>query len=194
MSQSSVYKKWHKPNMSESAKTHQGYFQLTLNPEKYVSSDPNEPIIYRSEWERKFCEYCCKSPSILQWSAEPISIPYYNRVANLEECKKYGLDPNNPANWKIANYHVDFWVKIKLPSGNTEKWLIEIKPKKECQPPKPCKSVKLKDQKRYNQEAKTWLINQAKWAAAKAFCEKQGWKFYVFHEDILSKLGVLQTY
>ena len=192
MGQADAYKKWHKPNMSESAKTHQGYYKLALNPEKYIGNQTL--IVYRSEWERKFCDYCCKSPSILEWSAEPISIPYYNRVANLEECKKYGLDPNNPVNWKISNYHVDFWIKIKLPNGNIEKWLIEIKPKKECQPPKPCTSNKLKDKKRFNQEAKTWLINEAKWAAAKAFCEKQGWKFYIFHEDILSKLGILQTY
>ena len=41
MSQSSAYKKWHKPNMSESSRTHQGYFKVTLNPKFLAASSPS---------------------------------------------------------------------------------------------------------------------------------------------------------
>jgi hypothetical protein len=56
--------------------------------------------------------------------------------------------------------------------------LIEIKPLKETLPPK--KQGKKKSRQIY--EAVTYSVNQAKWAAARALCEKKGWKFKVMTE------------
>ena len=82
------YKRWHKPNTSGTkaqggtSKTAQGYYKVQ-HPEKYIG-DPNL-VIYRSSWEASFCRWCDFSPSILRWSSEPIKVPYYDRVANLDK-------------------------------------------------------------------------------------------------------------
>ena len=183
------YKKWHKPVSEEKSKTKQGYYKPT-NVEKYIG-DPNL-IIYRSSWEYSFCKWCDFTPSILKWSSEPVKIKYYDRISNLNEIKKAGLDPNNPVNWKIRNYNLDFWVKIKKADDLIEQWFIEIKPKNKLFKPKvPKPDAKLKDKKRFNYQAREYLINEAKFAAAKKWCMERGAKFYVFTEDELKRLGIL---
>ena len=94
----SSYKSWHKPNTGPNAKTKQGYYSV-INIDKYIG-DPNL-VIYRSSWEFAFCKYCDNAPSVLRWSSEPISIPYYDRTSKLEECAKLGLNPNDPSNWEV---------------------------------------------------------------------------------------------
>ena len=37
-----------------------------------------------------------------------------------EECKRQGLDPNNPRNWIVKNYNTDFWIEI---DKGDELWL-----------------------------------------------------------------------
>jgi hypothetical protein len=136
-----------------------------------------------------FCKWCDASPSVKRWSSEPIKIPYFDRVSNLDECKKYGLDPNNPKNWKVRNYFTDFWVEIDKGGEVTEKWFVEIKPKnKLIKPIPPAPSAKLKDIKRFNMQAKEYLINEAKFAALNEWAKKHDMKFYVFTEDTLSKV------
>lgn len=192
----SAYKKWHKPNTGENAKTKQGYYKIT-NPEKYVG-DPNL-IIYRSSWEFSFCKYCDFSQSVVRWSAEPIQIPYYARTNKLDEKIKLGLDPNNPANWDIKNYNIDFWVEQQLPnSTDIQKMFIEIKPAYKLRKPIPPKEgALLKDVRRYNNAAKEFLDNEAKFAACKAWAEKNNSKFYVFTEDtlktILGRFGYMKN-
>ena len=61
------------------------------------------------------------------------------------------------------------------------KYLIEIKPKKQCQPPK----LNPKHKRRYLKEVKTWGINEAKWKAAESYCEIKGWKWQIITEDTL---------
>jgi hypothetical protein len=187
MANNSAYKSWHKPNMNEAtAKTKQGYYKIT-NKEKYVG-DPNL-CIYRSSWEFAFCKYCDYSPSIKRWSAEPISIPYYDRTAKLEENAKLGLDNNNPSNWKVSNYHVDFWIEQDRGEDKTEKIFIEIKPAyKLKRPVPPREGAPLKEEKRYVHAAKEYLQNESKWAACKSWAEKNDAKFYVFTEDTLKNI------
>lgn len=181
----SGYKNWHKPNTNPNAKTKQGYYKVD-NKKKYVG-DPNL-IIYRSSWEFSFCKWCDSSPSVLRWSSEPIKIPYYDRVSKLEECKKYGLDPNNPRNWIKRNYNTDFWVEIDKQT-HIEKWFVEIKPKHKLVKPKPPnKNAPLKEIKRFNQAAKEFLINEAKYAAMNEWARRHDTKFYVMTEDTLSKI------
>jgi hypothetical protein len=193
----SGYKKWHKPVKNiynedgnlKRGQTHQGYYQLK-NRSKYIG-DPRL-IIYRSSWEFSFCKWCDHSPSILKWSSEPTKVPYYDKITKLEECKKYGLNPNNPQNWLRKNYNLDFWVTIKKPDETIEKWFIEVKPKsKLLRPSPPSKNAPLREQKRFNRMAKEFLINEEKFKAAKEFAERNGAKFYIFTEDQLTKFGII---
>jgi len=57
--------------------------------------------------------------------------------------------------------------------------LIEIKPKKQTQKPTNKKT------KSYITESKTWVVNQAKWAAAEEFCKDNRWEFKIMTEDDL---------
>jgi hypothetical protein len=183
MSGNSSYKQWHKPQLN--AKTKQGHYQVQ-NKEKYVG-DPNL-VVYRSSWEMAFAKWCDYSPSVRRWSSEPLKIPYYDRVSNLDECKKLGLDPNNPRNWKKRNYYTDFWVEIDR-GDILEKWFVEIKPANKLKKPiPPSPNAPLKDIKRFNVQAKTYLIDEAKFASLKNWAEKNNMKFYVFTEHTLSKV------
>ncbi|NMC60115.1 MAG: hypothetical protein GYA51_12165 [Candidatus Methanofastidiosa archaeon] len=190
------YKRWHKPNMTGTvseggtSRTKQGYYRNLKNPEKYIG-DPNL-IIYRSSWEFSFIKWCDASPSIIKWSSEPIKVPYYDRVSKLEECRKLGLDPNNPRNWTIKNYNTDFWVLIDKGGERPEKWFIEIKPKDKLTKPKQVSAhAPLKEIRRYNNLMKEYLINEAKFAALKDWAEKNQSKFYVFTEDTLIHYGII---
>jgi hypothetical protein len=193
------YKKWHKPKSHhilynedgslKKGKTHEGFYTIK-NKEKYIGD--TSLVIYRSAWEFAFCKWCDYSPSILKWSSEPIKIPYYDRVSKLNECKKYGLDPNNPANWTVKYYNTDFWIEIAKGDGDIEKWYVEIKPKDKLKRPEPVpENSKLSVQKKYNKQAKEFLINEAKFAAMGEFAKRNNAKFYVFTEDQLMKLGII---
>lgn len=179
-----------KNNFTESGnlkkgETHQGYYKVQ-NSEKYIG-DINL-IIFRSNWERSFMKWCDFSPSIIRWSAEPISIPYYDRVSKLEECKKYGLNPNDPKNWIIKNYHVDFYLEIKK-NDEIEKWFVEIKPENKLKKPiPPSENASLKEQRTFNNAAKEFLLNEAKWKSMEAYAQKNNCKFYIFTEKILERL------
>ena len=189
------YKKWHKPLSEEKSRTKQGYYKIQ-NPKKYMG-DPNL-IIYRSSWEFSFCKWCDFTPSVQKWSSEPLKIKYYDRISKLDELKKAGLDPNNPVNWKIRNYNLDFWVKVQKADDLIEEWFIEVKPKNKLFRPKPPKAeAKLKEVRRFNFQAKEFLINEAKFMAAKKWVSEREMqtgitsKFYIFTEDELKRLGIL---
>lgn len=183
------YKRWHKPNTSEKASTKQGYYRVK-NRDKYVG-DPNL-VVYRSSWEFAFCKWADASPSILRWSSEPIKIPYYDRVSKLDECKKLGLDPNNPKNWVVKNYNTDFWIEIDKGGPRPEKWFIEVKPSGKLRKPvPPPPNSQLKVVKKFNRDAKEYLINEAKFAALNEWASKHGAKFYIFTEEIMKRLGIL---
>lgn len=183
------YKKWHKPNTSENAKTKQGYY-FVKNTEKYVG-DPRL-VIYRSSWEYSFCKWCDYSPSIVRWASEPVKVPFYDKVTKANECRKLGLNPNNPRNWIIKNYNIDFLVEVKKDENTIEKWYIEIKPKKKLFKPKPVKkTAPLKEQRKFNNAAKEYMLNEEKFAAMKAYANRQNAKFYVFTEDQLRHYGII---
>jgi len=184
--QADAYKKWHAPSRNPNSVVKQGYY-IIQNKEKYIGN--SDLVVYRSSWEHSFCRWCDFSASIVRWSSEPIKVPYYDRVSKLEECKKYGLDPNDPKNWVIRNYHTDFYIELKKDENLIEKWFVEIKPSaklKKPVPPNP--EALLKEHKRFNLNAKEYLINEAKFAAMKAYAEKNGCKFYVFTEQTLQQL------
>lgn len=193
------YKKWHRPKTQrelynsdgklKKGKTHEGFYKVRYK-EKYIG-DPSL-VVYRSSWEFSFCKWCDYSPSIIRWSSEPVKVPYYDRVSKLKECKKLGIDPNNPRNWIVKNYNTDFWIEIKSQDDSIKKWFIEIKPKNKLVKPRPAPmDAPLKMQKKFNREAKEYMINEAKFAAMKEFAKRNGADFKVFTEDTLRHYGII---
>ena len=83
---------------------------------------------------------------------------------------------------KIHRYFIDLFVEM----DNGDCILVEIKPKKETNPPKkPSRKTK-----RYINEVVTFVKNQSKWEAANQFAAHKGWKFQIWTEDTLSNLGI----
>ena len=128
------------------------------NIEKYKGNPSN--IIYRTGWELDFMKYLDRQPEVLQWNSEEIIIPY-----------------KSPIDGKWHRYYPDFWVKTS--KGES---IIEIKPKKQTKPPK----ENPKHRRRYLREVKTFVVNEAKWKAAKEFCENKGFQWQIMTEDTLS--------
>tara|TARA_R100001082_G_scaffold110409_1_gene90288 strand:- start:1532 stop:1966 length:435 start_codon:yes stop_codon:yes gene_type:complete len=133
------------------------------HPEKYIGNPTN--IIYRSLLERRFMLYCDTSKNILEWGSEEVIVPYKSPVDN-----------------KMHRYYVDFIVRLKNKEGLIETLLIEVKPKKQCSPPKKPK----KKNRSYITEVKTWGVNSAKWKAATEYAENKGWKFKIMTEETLA--------
>ena len=132
------------------------------NPRKYTGNPHN--VIYRSLWERKFMVYCDNSVNIIEWGSEEIIIPYLS-----------------PWDGRIHRYFPDFYIKVRQADGSVRKMIIEVKPKKQCSPPKEPK----RKTKRYLGEVKTWSINEAKWKYATEWCNKNGMEFKILTEDHL---------
>lgn len=135
---------------------------IPRNVSKYRGDYRN--IIYRSSWELKFMKYCDLNKNILEWGSEEIVIPY-----------------RSPLDGKIHRYFVDFYIKVKNVDGDIQKYLIEVKPKKQTKAPK----VQKKMTKKYVYEVTEYAKNQAKWDAAKEFCEDRNYKFMLITEDEL---------
>ena len=132
------------------------------NPSKYIG-DPTK-VIYRSLWERRFMTYCDKEDNILSWGSEEVVVPYISPVDN-----------------KPHRYYVDFIVEVRQKDGTKKVKLIEVKPKKQCSPPK----KQTRKTKRYITEVKTWGVNSAKWKAATEYAEHRGWEFQILTEKEL---------
>lgn len=137
---------------------HQGKY-TPINPKKYLGDPTN--IVYRSSWERTFFRKCDLSNKIIAWSSEEIIIPYTDMTTG-----------------GIRRYFPDVFIAIKNSEGEVVKLLLEIKPEKEKHVPK--KQGKKKGRQLY--ETKTYIKNQCKWNAAKAYCDKRGWLFKVITE------------
>jgi len=123
------------------------------NPDKYKGS---YPIQLRSGWEIKFATWLDKNESVLKWNSETIVITY---------------DFLNPKTGQLRKhrYFTDFWMLVKEKDGAEKEYIIEIKPYDQTQPPKKPK----RETKRYKESVITYLKNQAKWSAARKFCENQ---------------------
>jgi len=134
-----------------------------MHPEKYAG-DP-ENIIYRSLLERRFMVYCDQNSSILKWCSEEIVIKYLSPIDN-----------------KIHRYFPDFLIEVKDKQDNKKVILIEVKPHKECSPPKVPKTIQTR---RFINECTTYAVNQAKWNAAKELCKINGWEWQVLTEKEL---------
>lgn len=193
MANINTYKRFHKPVNEEKTKFKQGYY-VPENKSKVIGGD----IIYRSSWEYKLARWCDMNPNVFKWGCEVAAIQYRDPAGvNFEECRKYGLNPNDPSQWPIKNYYIDFYIEFgdKDYDGNTEnikKVLVEVKPYAQTKMPTPvADTAKLADKKRFNREAKIYLTNREKWKAATEYAKRHGFEFVVWTEHTLKKVGVL---
>jgi hypothetical protein len=143
-------------------KFYQGKFR-PRNIAKYEGDYTN--ITYRSMWERQVFLWCDRNDTVASWSSEEIVIPYRCATDN-----------------KYHRYFTD--LKIRLKSGET--YIIEIKPESQTKEPKRRSRVTSK----YIKEVMTYAKNQSKWEAANKLCEERGWKFQVWTEKTIKKLGI----
>jgi hypothetical protein len=141
--------------------TYQGYFK-PKNPQKYRGDPTN--IIYRSGWELKLMLFLDSHKDILNWGSEELIIPY-----------------RSPVDGRVHRYFPDFVVTKINNKGIKETVVIEVKPAAQTKPPQ----KKSKVTKQYINEVMTWGVNEAKWKAAKSFCEDRGWSFQIFTEKEL---------
>jgi hypothetical protein len=135
------------------AKWAQGSF-TPKNPHKYVGK--NTPR-YRSGWELVFMQFCDTNENVIQWASEAIKIPY-----------------KHPLTGKPTIYVPDFFVLYENRRRQQIAEIVEIKPKKQSLIESRTASAK---------DRAIVAINHAKWAAAKAYCQKLGVAFRVITED-----------
>tara|TARA_A100000164_G_C21943203_1_gene791926 strand:+ start:1144 stop:1581 length:438 start_codon:yes stop_codon:yes gene_type:complete len=121
-------------------------------------------IIYRSSWEKIFMRYCDKNDNIIEWGSEEVIIPYRSPLDN-----------------RLHRYFPDFYIKVKDLSGAPKKYIIEIKPKRQCTEPK----IQKTKSRKYVREVMEYAKNQAKWDAAKDWCADRRMEFKVLTEDNL---------
>jgi hypothetical protein len=99
---------------------------------------------------------------VTDWASEELAIPYRSPIDNA-----------------IHRYFPDFVVRMK--DGRV--MILEVKPKAQVKVPKKPKNKNKKAQRRYIGESMEYGKNQAKWAAATAFCAARGWSFKILTED-----------
>ena len=133
-------------------KFHQGVYQVK-NDQKYVGSRAPR---FRSSWELTFMRMCDSHPSVIQWSSEPVRIPY-----------------KHPFTGKQSMYVPDFLMVYVHKKGRKIAELIEIKPKKQTT----MESIKSQ------QDKANYLINRSKWLAAGQWAKRKGIRFRVLNED-----------
>jgi hypothetical protein len=107
--------------------------------------------------------FCDNNPNVIKWGSENVIVPYIS-----------------PIDGRAHRYFVDNFVSIKE-GNNVKHYLIEIKPSKQTQAPKT--NYKNKAHLIYEQSA--WMVNQAKWIAAKEFCRRKGLDFLILTEKHL---------
>ena len=133
------------------------------NPDKYAGDA--KKVIYRSLWERNTFRWCENNPKVKLWNSEEVVVPYVSTVDK-----------------KLHRYYVDLLIQME----DKKTYLVEIKPKKETQPPK----KRSRKTKKYINEQLTYIKNNDKWEAANKFAEHNGWKFQVWTEETLKNLGI----
>jgi hypothetical protein len=147
------------------SKYRQGYYKLS-DPEKYIG-DPTK-IIYRSSWEYRFCVYCDTNEKVEKWSSEPLGIKYMS-----------------PIDGKEHTYYIDFYMRV-VEEESVNDYLVEVKPSASLiKPILEGKKITTNKIKNYNHALQTWIVNRAKFAAAKHFAEGRGYKFIIVTEEFL---------
>lgn len=130
------------------------------NPEKYIG---NRTPTYRSSWEWAFMNFCDNNPSIQRWASEAVKIPY-----------------RNPVTGRQTVYVPDFFIQYVDKKGKLLNEIIEIKPQNQ---------QLMEKVGRNSARATAFVQNQAKWAAATAWCKNAGLTFRVLNETDIFHQG-----
>ena len=149
--------------MSKKNEYLQGVYEVQ-NKEKYCC---HKKPVYRSSYEKRLFYYLDHNETVLEWCSECVVIPYF-----------YSVDQ------KVHKYYVDAYAKIETNTG-IKKFLIEVKPLKQTQPPLKPKNRSKKRTDRYLYEQQTYVRNIDKWKAASDFCKKKGFEFKIVTEKDL---------
>jgi hypothetical protein len=136
---------------------------IPVNKKKYMGK--KNPI-YRSSWEKRVFYWCDHNENVIKWLSETMSIEYF-----------YEIDK------KIHRYFPDVYAEIKTKDGKIEKFLFEVKPKKELSPPKKPKRMTEKSKKNYIYQFSSFIKNQCKWKAASQWCKNKNIQFKILTED-----------
>ena len=91
--------------------TYKGKYKVK-NIAKYKSN--HKEVVYRSSWERAVFRFLDGNDGVSEWSSEEYVIPY--------RCS---------TDKRVHRYFVDIYFK----DSQGQKWLVEIKPKKQTVPP-----------------------------------------------------------
>ena len=118
-------------------------------PEKYKGT---LPIVIRSSLEARTFRKLDTSDSIITWGSESVVIPYVSPLDGMKH-----------------RYFPDIIALVKVDEETTKTLLIEIKPAGQCVQPKRGR----KRERTYRNELKVYLVNSAKWEAAKKWCDSQ---------------------
>jgi hypothetical protein len=137
----------------------QGKFVLK-NPKKYIGG---RTPTYRSSWEFHFMRMCDTNESITQWASEAVRIPY-----------------RNPLSGKHTIYVPDFFLVYVDRTGKQHVELIEVKPANQAF------GEKLGSSKVNKLH---YVVNQAKWQAARAYCKQKGMLFRIVTENDIFHTG-----
>ena len=141
------------------AKFAQGKFRCK-NPEKYLGK--SSPL-YRSSWEFTMMKFCDEHNSIINWTSESIRIPYVNLLTG-----------------KRTTYVPDFLIAYVDRNGKNRTELIEVKPSSQAM---------RENIGRSQHNRAHYILNQAKWAAATAWCKQQGITFRIITEKDIFHYG-----
>lgn len=138
--------------------------RYTVKNKKKYEGDHSK-VIFRSLWERQVFRWIDENKDIKSWSSEEVVIPY--RCATDNRVHRYFMD-------------------VKMTTADNQVHLIEIKPKNQTKKPDKTR----RKTKKFLKEAITYIKNESKWKAADEYAKDRGWKFHIWTEDTLKKLGI----
>ena len=124
-------------------------------------------------------------------SPEPYRIwEYYNQKCNLAQAYDIAINDKGIRDLPRPNLRLSkeelllarkMIAEVKEKTGKLTKYIIEIKPKKQTNPP----NEKNKKTAAYRNAALTYAKNYAKWSAAREYCEDRQMNFLILTEDHL---------
>lgn len=141
----------------------QGIF-TPINKNKCIS----DVCIYRSSLELDYMRWLDNNINIISWGSEAVCVPYIK-----------------PTDGKLHRYFIDFNFSIKDKNKEIHKFLVEIKPIRQCSPPN---TKNRKNKMNVIRENISYATNMSKWGSAKQWADSHGYKFIIVTERDIKNL------